>query len=53
MLTEQDCVFRQKRNADGTRDQISFAVNIPLQTKDYKSKFDKIDKRNLKDAEYN
>ena len=52
VLTEDEGVFRRKRNADGGRDRISSAVKIPLQTKAYVSDFDKIDKRNLADSKY-
>ena len=52
VLTEDEGVFRRKRNADGGRDRLSSAVKIPLQTKAYVSDFDKIDKRNLVDSKY-
>ena len=46
VLTEEEGIFRRKRDADGKREKISSAVKIPEQTKAYMSDFRQIDQRN-------
>ena len=52
ILSEDDGVFRRKRNETGGRDKDGTAVKIPIQTKKYVSTFSSIDQRNMKDAKY-
>ena len=40
------------RGEDGIRDKESTAVKIPLQTKVYVNEFGKINKKNLKDSQF-